>query len=326
MSKTLDLLDVFIIGAGPTGLAAAIEAQRFDLNYIVVEKGCITNSIFHFPTQMIFFTTPELLEIGNMPLVCEREKSNRNEALKYYRKVVQAKGLNVRQYEEVRAISREGTEFNIETAAASYRARNVVLSIGYYDNPNMLGIPGEDLPHVSHYYTEAHPYFERDVIVIGGQNSAAEAALELFRAGARVTLLHRKKELGKSLKYWVGPDIMNRIKRKEIGAYLDTEAVEILPDRVRARQNSSEIELPADQVFALTGYHPNTVFYDQLGVEYDPDILLPNYDPDSYETNVSGVFLAGSIVAGRRHREIFIENGRFHGEIVMQTIAGRREK
>ncbi len=326
MSKTLDLLDVFIVGAGPTGLAAAIEAQRFDLNYIVVEKGCITNSIFHFPTQMIFFTTPELLEIGNMPLVCEREKSNRNEALKYYRKVVQAKGLNVRQYEEVRAISREGTEFNVETAAASYRARNVVLSIGYYDNPNMLGIPGEDLPHVSHYYTEAHPYFERDVIVIGGQNSAAEAALELFRAGARVTLLHRKKELGKSLKYWVGPDIMNRIKRKEIGAYLDTEAVEILPDRVRARQNSSKIELPADQVFALTGYHPNTVFYDQLGVEYDPDILLPNYDPDSYETNVSGVFLAGSIVAGRRHREIFIENGRFHGEIVMQTIAGRREK
>ena len=326
MSKTLDLLDVFIVGAGPTGLAAAIEAQRFDLNYIVVEKGCITNSIFHFPTQMIFFTTPELLEIGNMPLVCEREKSNRNEALKYYRKVVQAKGLNVRQYEEVRAISREGTEFNVETAAASYRARNVVLSIGYYDNPNMLGIPGEDLPHVSHYYTEAHPYFERDVIVIGGQNSAAEAALELFRAGARVTLLHRKKELGKSLKYWVGPDIMNRIKRKEIGVYLDTEAVEILPDRVRARQNSSEIELPADQVFALTGYRPNTVFYDQLGVEYDPDILLPNYDPDSYETNVSGVFLAGSIVAGRRHREIFIENGRFHGEIVMQTIAGRREK
>ena len=323
MSKTLDLLDVFIIGAGPTGLAAAIEAQRFDLNYVVVDKGCITNSIFHFPTQMTFFTTPELLEIGNMPLVCEREKSNRNEALKYYRKVVQAKGLNVRQYEEVRKISREADEFRVETSAATYRARSVVLSIGYYDNPNMLGIPGEDLPHVSHYYTEAHPYFERNVVVIGGQNSAAEAALELFRAGAHVTLLHRNKELGKSLKYWVGPDIKNRIERKEIAAYLETEAVEILPGRVRARQNSSEIELPADQVFALTGYHPSTVFYDQIGVEYDPDILVPSYDPDTYETNVSGMYLAGSIVAGRRHKEIFIENGRFHGEIVMQTIASR---
>jgi thioredoxin reductase (NADPH) len=323
MSKNLDLLDVFIIGAGPTGLAAAIEAQRFDLNYVVVDKGCITNSIFHFPTQMTFFTTPELLEIGNMPLVCEREKSNRNEALKYYRKVVQAKDLNVRQYEEVRKISREADEFRVETSTATYRARSVVLSIGYYDNPNMLGIPGENLPHVSHYYTEAHPYFERNVVVIGGQNSAAEAALELFRAGAHVTLVHRKKELGKSLKYWVGPDIKNRIERKEIAAYLETEAVEILPDRVRARKNSSEIELPADRVFALTGYHPSTVFYDQIGVEYDPDILVPSYDPETYETNVSGMYLAGSIVAGRRHKEIFIENGRFHGEIVMQTIASR---
>ena len=189
--------------------------------------------------------------------------------------------------------------------------------------PNMLGIPGEDLPHVSHYYTEAHPYFERDVVVIGGQNSAAEAALELFRAGARVTLLHRRKELGKSLKYWVGPDIRNRIERNEITGYLDTEAVEILPGRVRARQNSTEIEVPADQVFALTGYRPSTAFYDQLGVEYDPEILVPSFDPDSYETNVSGVFLAGSIVAGRRHKEIFIENGRFHGEVVMQSIARR---
>ena len=207
MSKSPDLLDVFIVGAGPTGLAAAIEAERFDLGYVVVEKGCITNSIFHFPTQMVFFTTPELLEIGNMPLVCEREKANRNEALKYYRKVVQATSLNIHQYEEVHEISRGGGEFRIETAAGSYRARNVVLAIGYYDNPNMLGIPGEDLPHVSHYYTEAHSFFERDVVVIGGQNSAAEAALELYRAGARVTLLHRNKELGKSLKYWVGPDM-----------------------------------------------------------------------------------------------------------------------
>ena len=326
MSKTPDLLDVFIVGAGPTGLAAAIEAQRFDLSYAVVEKGCITNSIFHFPTQMVFFTTPELLEIGNMPLVCEREKANRNEALKYYRKVVQATSLTIHQYEEVREISRGDGEFNVETAAARYRARNVVLATGYYDNPNMLGIPGEELPHVSHYYTEAHPYFERDVVVIGGQNSAAEAALELYRAGARVTLLHRNKELGKSLKYWVGPDIKNRIARNEIAAHLDTKAVEILPDRVRARKNSTTIEVPADRVFALTGYQPSTVFYDQLGVKYDPDILLPQFDPDTYETNVGGVFLAGSVVAGRRYKEIFIENGRFHGEALIRAIASRLGK
>ena len=304
-------------------MASAMEAQRLDLSYVAVEKGCITNSIFNFPTQMVFFTTPELLELGNMPLVSEREKPNRNEALKYYRKVVQASGVNIHQYEEVREIRRAHGEFKVHTSASSYRSRNIVLATGYYDNPNMLGIPGEDLPHVSHYYTEAHRYFERDVIVIGGQNSAAEAALELFRAGARVTLLHRGQDLGQSLKYWVGPDIKNRISRNEITAYLDAEAVEILPDRVRARQNRTTLELPAQQVFALTGYRPSTTFYDQLGVDYDPDILVPSFDPASYETNVSGVFLAGSIVAGRRHKEVFIENGRFHGEIVMQAIAAR---
>ena len=316
-------LDVAVIGAGPTGLACALEAKRLGLDYLVIEKGCITNSIFHFPIQMVFFTTPERLEIGNLPMVCEREKPNRNEALKYYRRVTQNNQLRVHQYDEVRHIRRDKDAFNIKTAARDYRAKNVVLAIGYHDNPNMLEIPGEDLPHVSHYYTEAHPYFDRDVIVIGGQNSAAEAALELFRAGARVTLLHRRTELGRSLKYWVGPDIGNRIKRNEITAFFDTTVTQILPDRVRARQNSTEIELPAQQVFALTGYRPGTVFFDQLGVEYDPEVLLPDYDPDSFETNVAGVFLAGSIVAGLRHKEVFIENGRFHGERVMQTIASR---
>jgi thioredoxin reductase (NADPH) len=312
------------VGAGPTGLAAALEAKRLGLNYAVIEKGCITNSIFHFPAQMVFFTTPELLEVGNMPLVTEREKPNRNEALKYYRKVVQAGELKINQYEEVRRITPPSPDFTIETSVATYRSRNVVLATGYYDNPNLLGISGEELPHVSHYYTEAHPYFERNVVVIGGQNSAAEAALELFRAGARVTLLHRNSELGRSLKYWVGPDIKNRIERQEITAYFNTVASEILPDRLRARNGSTEIEVPADQVFVLTGYHPSTQFYDQLGVDYDPDILVPSYDPESFETNVRGVFLAGSVVAGRRHKEVFIENGRFHGKAVMRAIASRK--
>ncbi len=317
------LLDVVMIGAGPTGIAAALEAKTLGLDYLVLEKGCITNSIFHFPTQMVFFTTPERLELGNMPLVCEREKANRNEALKYYRKVVQAAGLSVRQYEEVVQISKNVDLFHVKTVADEYRSKTIVLATGYYDNPNMMGIAGEDLPHVSHYYTEAHPFFERDVVVIGGKNSAAEAALELFRSGARVTLVHRGSELGHSVKYWVRPDMENRIKRNEIRAYFNTTIEEILPDTVRARQGSEAIELPADQVFALTGYHPSPKFLDQLGIDYDKDELLPRYDQDTFETNVPGAFLAGSVVAGRRNREIFIENGRFHGEVVMKTIAKR---
>lgn len=316
-------LDVLIIGAGPTGLAAALEATRLGLSHVVLDKGCVTQSIFGFPTQMVFFTTPELLEIGNLPMVCEREKPTRNEALKYYRRVVQTHGLDVHQYEEVLEIRPDPPVFVTRTTAGEYRSRNIVLATGYYDNPNMLGIPGEDLPHVSHYYTEAHPYFDREVVVVGGQNSAAEAALELFRAGARVTLIHRRSELGQSLKYWVKPDIENRIERKEIRAYMEAELTSIQDATVKVRLKGEELELPAQRVFLLTGYHPSTVFYDQLGVEYDPEVLVPDYDPETFETNVQGVYLAGSVVAGRRHREVFIENGRFHGESVMKAIAGQ---
>ncbi len=317
------MLDAVVIGAGPTGLACALHARALGLDCVVIDRGCVVNSIFRFPTHMVFFTTPELLEIGDLPMVCAGEKPTRLEALKYYRRAVQTHALNVRQYEEVRRIAPSNGGFGVVTAADTYETRNVVIATGYYDNPNMLGIPGEDLPHVSHYYTEAHGFFDRDVVVIGGQNSAAEAALDLFRAGARVTLVHRRPELGKSLKYWVKPDIENRIERDEVRAFLDTVVEEILPGRVRARQGSKTFELPAEQVFALTGYHPDIMFFDQLGVEYDSEILLPTYDPDTFETNVAGVFLAGSVVAGRRHKEIFIENGRFHGEAVMRTIAER---
>ena len=320
----LDVLDVLIIGAGPTGLAAALEARKLDLDYLVLEKGCVVHSIFRFPAHMVFFTTPELLEIGNLPMVSEREKPTRLEALKYYRRVVQTAGLRIHQYEEVDRLSRTESAFEACTRISDYRAANVVIATGYYDTPNMLGIPGEDLPHVSHYYTEAHPFFDRDVVVIGGQNSAAEAALELFRAGARVTLVHRRAELGRSLKYWVRPDLENRIERREIQAFLSAGVVRISESSVRVRQGSVEFDLPAHQVFALTGYQPTTTFFDQLGVAYDPEILVPEYDPETFETNVPGVFLAGSLVAGRRHREIFIENGRFHGEAVMREIARRR--
>src|SRR5437870_4987262 len=267
-----DLFDAVIVGAGPSGLAAAIEGKRYGLRCVVLEKGGITNSILRFPTQMIFFTTPELLEIGGIPLVSDREKPTRNEALKYYRKVVGMYQLGVHQYEEVLRLEQtEAHIFRVHTAASTYEARNVVISIGYYDNPNFMNIPGENLPHVSHYYSEAHPFYDRDVVVIGGKNSAAEAALDLFRGGARVSMIHRGAELAQTVKYWIRPDIENRFKKREITPYLNSRVLEITADHVKIAQNGDGLEIPAQHVFALTGYHPTTKFFDQLGVRYDAD-------------------------------------------------------
>ena len=318
MNPTYDLI---IVGAGPTGLATAIEAERRHLNYVVLEKGCITNSILHFPSQMVFFTTPELLEIGGLPLVSEREKPTRNEALKYYRKVVGALHLNVHQYEEVQQIEEGLQRFHVVTSCGEYEARNVVIAIGYYDNPNLLGIPGEDLPHVSHYYTEPYAFYNRDVVVVGGKNSAAEAALDLFRGGARVTLVHRGSEMGPTVKYWVRPDIENRFKAREIAAFFNTRLVEISPTAVQILQAESIQNIPAQQVFLLTGYHSSLTLFRQLGIRLDPGTLRPECDPQTFETNVPGVYLAGSVVAGRQNAEVFIENGRLHGEMVVRAIA-----
>jgi thioredoxin reductase (NADPH) len=316
------MLDLVIIGAGPSGLACAIEAQKRSLSAVVLEKGCITNSIFHFPAQMVFFTTPELLEIGNLPLVSEREKPTRNEALKYYRRVAATYKLDVHQYEDVERIEKiSDHRFKTQTSKAVYESKNIVISTGYYDNPNMMGIPGEDLPHVSHYYTEPYSFFDRNVVVIGGKNSAAEAALDLFRGGAQVTLVHRGSEMGKTVKYWVRPDIENRFKNGEIAAHFNSHVLEITPKHVRVQQNGNRLEIPADQVFALTGYHSSTKFFEQLGVKWDPQTLRPQFDGETFETNVPGVYLAGSVVGGRLNGEVFIENGRFHGETVVKAIA-----
>ena len=318
----MDSLDIAIVGAGPTGLATAIEAHRLGLKYLVFDKGCITNSILGFPTHMVFFTTPELLEIGGMPLVSEREKPSRNEALKYYRKVVQAFGLQIHQFEAVQRIDQTAAHlFTLQTSAGSYTARNVVLATGYYDNPNALGIPGEDLPHVSHYYTEPYSFFDRDVVIVGGRNSAAEAALDLFRGGARVTLVHRGAEMGSTLKYWVRPDIENRFKAGEIKAYFNALVDRITPSTVEIVQAGAPITLRAQQVFLLTGYHSSTKFFEQLGVKWDSETLRPQHNPETFETNVPGVYLAGSIIGGRFNAEVFIENGRFHGESVVKAIA-----
>ena len=323
MSK--QLFDVVVIGAGPAGLAAGIEAKKYGLKHLILDKGGITNSILYFPIQMIFFTTPELLEIGGVPLVSEREKPTRNEALKYYRRVVEMFQLDVHQYEEVLRVRKtEPHMFSVETPDGVYDTRNVVISIGYYDNPNVIRIPGEDLPHVSHYYTEAHPFYDRDVVVIGGKNSAAEAALDLFRGGARVSLVHRGPAMGQTVKYWVRPDIENRLKNRQITPYFNARVIEITQSHVVISQDGDTRRIPAHQVFALTGYHCSTKFYDQLGVRYDPDTLRAEYNPETFETSIAGVYLAGSVIGGRINGEIFIENGRFHGEVLVKSIVNRR--
>jgi thioredoxin reductase (NADPH) len=322
------LLDVLIIGAGPTGLACAIELARRGYDYVVIEKGCVVNSLFHFPTQMIYFTTPELLEIGDLPLVCEREKPSRIEALKYYRRVVDTYRLNVNQYERVLTVTGIDGDFRIETELLSdgerrqYRARKVIVAIGYYDFYNELGVAGEELEKVQHYYTEAHPFYDREVAIIGAGNSAADAALELFRGGARVTLIHRRPDLSKSLKYWVAPDISNRIKNGEIKAYFNTVVTEINLTglRIRNLETGIEEELRNDFVFALTGYRADDDFLRSLGIKLDPTTRKPALDPETLESNVKGIYLAGVVIAGVENNKVFIENGRFHGKQIIDAL------
>jgi thioredoxin reductase (NADPH) len=320
--------DVIIVGAGPSGLATAIAAKRHCLDYVVVEKGVLVNSIFNFPMHMVFFTTPELLEIGGLPLVTPYDKPTRLESLRYYRRVVDTYDIQVSYHEAVTSIERQddGT-FAVGTShrgvTRERHSRSVVLAIGYYDLPNYLGVPGEDLPHVSHYYTDAHPYYRQRVVVVGGKNSAAEASLELFRGGAHVTLVHRHATLGDSIKYWVRPDIENRIKEGSIAARFESTVVAITPTVVVIDTKGTREEIPAEGVFLLTGYHPDVDLMRGAGIECHPDTLIPTMNPDTFESNVPNLFIAGGAVAGRHTGNIFIENGRFHGERIVKVLAER---
>jgi thioredoxin reductase (NADPH) len=326
--------DVLVIGAGPTGLACAIDAQNEGFRVALVDKGCLTNSLFHYPANMTFFTTPELLEIGNVPFSSPNQKPTRSEALEYYRKVAEHYRLNVLQYQNVDRVAGTDGDFRVHTTDQfgrkhEHRARKLIVSTGYYDLPNYLGIPGEDLPKVMHYYKEPHPYFAQDVLVIGGKNSAAIAALDLWRHGARVTLVHRGAELHRHIKYWIKPDIENRIKNGEIVAHFNTTVSEITEDSVRLETPGGPQMLPNQFVFALTGYHPDFEFIESMGVKLDENnARCPVCNRKTLESNVPGIYLAGVIVAGERTNEIFIENGRFHGALIARDLAaklGKRE-
>jgi thioredoxin reductase (NADPH) len=323
------MVDVLVIGAGPTGLACAIAAQNTGLRVMLVDKGCLTNSLFNYPAHMTFFTTPELLEIGNMPFSSPNQKPTRSEALEYYRKVAEHYALDIRQYENVDKVSGSDGSFEVHTTdkfgrKLVHRARKLIVSTGYYDLPNYLGIPGEDLPKVQHYYNEPHPYFSQDVLVIGGKNSAAIAALDLWRHGARVTLVHRGAELHRHIKYWIKPDIENRIKNGEVTAYMGTTVSKIAEDSVTLQTSEGEKTIPNQFVFALTGYHPDFGFIESLGVNLDEaNARCPICDPATLESNVAGIYLAGVVVAGERTNEIFIENGRFHGDLIAKDLEAK---
>ncbi len=319
--------DIICIGAGPTGLACAIEAKRAGMKPLVIDKGCLCNSIFHYPVNMVFFTTPELLEIGDLPLVSAAEKPVRTEALKYYRKAAEHFQLELRLFERVLRVDGHDGNFTVLTRTEKgteqrYTGKKISVATGYYDLPNIMSIPGEDLSHVSHYYTEPYEFWNQDVVVIGGKNSAAEAALDLYRNGARVTLVHRKAELGSTIKYWVRPDIENRVKAGQVKALFETHVKEITRDEVIVQNGAGEKRLPAKRVFALTGYHPDFAFIESLGVRLDPETRKPALDPNTLESNVPGIHLAGVVIGGRHTSEIFIENGRFHGKQIIESLKG----
>ncbi len=328
------ILDLIIVGAGPSGLAAAIAAGKAGLRYAVVEKGALVNSIFDFPRNMVFFTTPDLLEIGGLPFTTPYEKPTRWEALRYYRRVADTYQIPVLFDEEVLSIKvarkdSDGSQaFEISTRLSggnerTLESRFVLLASGYYDHPNLIGVPGEELPHVHHYYSEPHGYYRKKVVVVGGKNSAAIAALELFRGGSTVTLVHRGDRLSDSIKYWIRPDVENRIKEGSIRALFETRVVRILAASIIVDTGGRFEELGAEAVFLMTGYHPDATLMSRAGIRMTGETMAPEHDPVTLETNVPGLFVAGSIVSGCDTNKTFIENGRFHGEAVVKAILER---
>ncbi len=319
------IYDVIIVGAGPIGLTCGIEAKELGMSYLIIEKGCLVNSIYHYPVNMTFFSTSEKLEIGGVPFISHGQKPTRSEALEYYRRVSVHHNLNIHLYESVVNISGEEGGFRVETSKGEYNSKLIILSTGFYDIPNMLEIKGEDLPKVKHYYDEPHPYAGMKVIVIGGGNSGVDAALETYRRGAEVTMVIRKSELDKGVKYWVRPDIENRIKEGSIKCFFNSEISEIREEEVDIYTPEGLVTIENDFVLAMTGYKPDFDFLRKIGISISEDEgKIPDYDVCNYETNIRGVFLAGVVCGGMNTGKWFIENSRFHARDIFNYIKSRK--
>lgn len=324
--RPMQTYDLIIVGAGPIGMACAIEAQKKELNYLVLEKGTLVNSLYHYPLYMTFFSTAERLEIGGIPFVNVSPKPGRQEALEYYRRVYQEKKLNIHFNEKVGTIESEASIKKVTTSKNEYFAENVVIATGFYDLPNPLGIPGENLPKVSHYFKEAHPYVGQKLVVIGASNSSVDAALECWRKGAEVTMVVRKSEIGERVKYWVKPDIENRIAEGSIRAYFNSELKEIKENSVVISTSNEAIEIENDFVLALTGYRPDLEFLKKCGISLSNDgLFLPQYDEETMETNVAGIYLAGVVCGGMETHKWFIENSRIHAEMIGAAILQKKQ-
>lgn len=315
------IYDVIIIGAGPIGLACGLEAKKANLSYLIIEKGCLVNSLYHYPLNMTFFSTSERLEIGGVPFISHGPKPNRAESLEYYRRVCSAWQLDVKLYEKVDQIIPENGLHRITTAKGKYTAKAVILSLGFYDLPYLLNVPGEDLPKVKHYYDEPHPYFAQNIIVVGAANSAVDVALETYRKGSNVTMVIRESTILDSVKYWVKPDIENRIKEGSIKAYFNSEILDIKPSEVTVRTPEGTINIENDFVLAMTGYQPPFGFMEACGVKFHNDEFhTPVYDEKTMETNVKNLYLAGVVCGGLKTNKWFIENSRVHSEMIIDNL------
>lgn len=312
--------DVIIIGAGPIGLSCGIESEKNKLSHLIIEKGCLVNSIYHYPTNMVFFSTSDRLEIGGVPFVSHGDKPTRREALEYFRRVKNSWNLNVKTFEEVLNIEKKDNRFNVTTSKGNYSSSFIIAATGYYDNPNYLNILGEDLPKVKHYFDEAHPYAYLKLLVIGGGNSAVDVALETYRRGSEVTMVIREDSLKDGIKYWVRPDIENRIEEGSIKAYFNSEVINITDKYVRIKTPSGERNIENDFVFAMTGYHPNFEFLKKLGIKLSGDELIPHFNAESYESNIKDLFVAGVVCCGMNTSKWFIENSRDHAVRIFDEI------
>ena len=323
LSAAKSSYDLLIIGAGPAGLSCAIEAQKMELNYLLVDKGSIVDSIQRFQRNMFFFSTPELLSIGDIPFVVSTTRPTSLDCVNYYRSVAEYYRLQCRFFTRIESAIRRDNEFIVQCSAGdTLKTHSIVVATGYYDTPNPLNVPGEDLPHVSHYYRDPFPYFQQDVLIVGGKNSVVEAALDLYRHGARVMVVHRGLSLSHGVKYWILPDFENRVADGSINLLLDTVVKEFRAGSTLLQKLSGDLlEYKTDHAFVLIGYRPNVSFLRKLGIEVDPDSLAPCHDPETMQTNVKNIFVAGGLVAGRFNNKVFIENGRNHGKITLAALS-----